>query len=141
MEKILIINGPNLNLLGKRNTDIYGKEKLSEINHKLKNYAEEISMKLMFKQSNHEGEIIDMIQNSGDMDGIILNPGGYTHTSVSIRDAVEAIDIPVIEVHLSNIYAREDFRKNSIIAPVCEGQISGFGWESYKLGIEYLKEK
>lgn len=138
MVKIQIINGPNLNLLGKRETAIYGTQSFEDFFKDLKEiYAAEVE--LSYFQSNVEGEIVNQIQNAGEkMKGIVLNSAGYTHTSVAIRDAIAAISIPVIEVHLSNVYAREDFRHTSLIAPVCKGVIAGFGLDSYVLAIDSL---
>ncbi len=133
--KILVIHGPNLNLLGSRETDIYGNQSLDEINNSLKKLAEELGSKLTIQQSNHEGEIVELIQNSKDYSAILINPAAYTHTSIAIRDAIAAINIPTIEVHLSNIYEREEFRQRSLLAPVVSGQISGFGPQSYLLGL------
>ncbi|MBM3252247.1 MAG: type II 3-dehydroquinate dehydratase [Candidatus Omnitrophica bacterium] len=137
MDKILVIHGPNLNLLGKREVNIYGKESLDDINSKLKKSAERLKVKLEIKQSNHEGELVDLIGNAKkNFKAILLNPAAYTHTSVAIRDAIAACGIPTVEVHLSNIYSREDFRQTSLTAPVCAGQVSGFGLNSYLLGLE-----
>jgi len=138
MKKILIIHGPNLNLLGEREEDIYGKTSLDEINRSLEKKASELNLSIEPFQSNHEGEIVQKLQESKQdgFDAIVINPAAYTHTSVAIRDAVSAIDIPVIEVHLSNIYAREEFRRTSLIAPVAAGQIAGFGPNSYILGLQ-----
>lgn len=137
--KILIIHGPNLNLLGKREVEVYGKVTLESINKELKSLAEKKGVELEFLQSNHEGEIVDAIGKSpSQFSGILINPAAYTHTSVAIRDAIAAISLPVVEVHLSNIYSREEFRHNSLIAPVAKGQISGFGERSYFLGLEAL---
>jgi len=133
--KILIIHGPNLNLLGKRESDIYGTKTLDEINSLLKKLAKELKVELDIKQSNHEGEIVDIIQRSKNCDALVINPAAYTHTSVAIRDAIAAIEVPAVEVHLSNIHKREEFRHKSLIAPVAYGQISGFGYESYLLGL------
>ncbi|MCG2715083.1 MAG: type II 3-dehydroquinate dehydratase [Candidatus Marinimicrobia bacterium] len=141
MESFRIIHGPNLNLLGKRKPEVYGKLTLNEINRKIRDFAESKGVSVDIIQSNHEGDIIDAIQKSGGYSGIILNPGGFTHSSVAIRDAVEAIDVPVIEVHLSNIYSREPFRRKSLIAPVCVGQISGLGYHGYILALEYFINK
>ena len=138
MESFRVIHGPNLNLLGRRDPQHYGSLTLEELNTKITEYAHDKNVDVEFLQSNHEGDIIDAIQNSGGVTGIILNPGGFTHSSVAIRDAIEAVDTPVIEVHLSNIQARETFRQHSLIAPVCIGQISGFGYQSYVLAIEYF---
>jgi 3-dehydroquinate dehydratase-2 len=134
--KILIINGPNLNLLGKRNPQIYGNESFDDYLMGLKSKFE---AEIDFFQSNSEGEIIDKLQ-SAQCDGIIINAGGYTHTSVAIRDCIEAISTPVIEVHISNISARESFRHESLLSPVCQGCIFGFGIKGYELGIRYYTE-
>ncbi|RJQ52789.1 MAG: type II 3-dehydroquinate dehydratase [Nitrospiraceae bacterium] len=133
--KILIIHGPNLNLLGKREADIYGKSTLDEINAMITKLAKELNFEVDIKQSNHEGDIVDWIQNSKDYFALVINPAAYTHTSVAIRDAIAAVRIPAVEVHLSNIHRREEFRQKSLIAPVAYGQISGFGSESYLLGL------
>jgi 3-dehydroquinate dehydratase-2 len=136
--KLLIINGPNLNLVGRREKDVYGSQAFSTYLKKLrKNYPE---LHLDYVQTNIEGEIIDALQKAGLLyDGIILNAGGYTHTSVSIADAVKAITTRVIEVHISNIFARESFRHTSLIAPVVKGSIIGFGMESYRLAVESFR--
>ena len=138
MDKILVIHGPNLNLLGTREKDIYGETTLAEINKKLKAIAVENKIELSIVQSNHEGEMVDAIQKakSDGVKAILINPAAYTHTSVAIRDAIAAVDIPAVEVHLSNIYAREEFRHTSLSAPVCHGQITGFGVNSYYLGLQ-----
>ena len=133
--KIMVIHGPNLNLLGTRETDIYGSLKLKEINNSLKALAKGLGVNISIFQSNHEGEIVDLIQNSGDYSAIIINPAAYTHTSIAIRDAIAAVKTPAVEVHLSNIYSREKFRHKSVIAPVTVGQISGFGPEGYMLAL------
>ena len=133
--KVLVIHGPNLNLLGSREENIYGSIKLETINKELKKRATEKGMQLETFQSNHEGEIVDKIGNA-KVDFILINPAAYTHTSIAIRDAILAIKVPVIEVHLSNIYKREEFRHKSMISPVCEGQIAGFGANSYYLALE-----
>jgi 3-dehydroquinate dehydratase-2 len=136
MKKILVIHGPNLGLLGKREPQIYGKVSLEKINQGLKYAAKKANIALTIVQSNHEGEIVDLIGESRNkFDAMIINPAAYTHTSVAIRDAIAAAGIRTIEVHLSNIYAREEFRQTSLIAPVCAGQISGFGAESYNLAL------
>jgi 3-dehydroquinate dehydratase-2 len=136
-KNIVIINGPNLNLVGVREPEIYGNQSFEEYFKSLNTQYK--LLKLDYYQSNIEGEIINKIQEVGfSADGIILNAGGYTHTSVAIADAIKAIDTPVIEVHISNVDAREDFRRISIIGPVCLGSISGFGLQSYKLAIEYF---
>ena len=134
MKKILVIHGPNLDLLGKREPEIYGKVTLEKINKELKALAKKSKVSLTIAQSNHEGEIIDLIGDAKKkFDCLIINPAAYTHTSVAIRDAIAATKLKTIEVHLSNIYAREEFRQTSLIAPVCVGSISGFGAHSYIL--------
>lgn len=136
MKKILIINGPNLNLLGTREKAIYGTETLEDIARKTSIEAGKLNVDVEFIQTNHEGEIIDKIHGArGTTDVIIINPGAYTHYSLAIRDAIKAVEIPAIEIHLSNIHAREEFRSHSVIAPVCVGQICGFGSTSYILGL------
>ncbi|MBF0532445.1 MAG: type II 3-dehydroquinate dehydratase [Candidatus Omnitrophica bacterium] len=141
-KKILVIHGPNLNLLGQRETDIYGAATLAEINRRLETAARSFGLDIVIWQSNHEGEIVDKIGKSAPegFAGILINPAAYTHTSVAIRDAVAAVKLPVVEVHLSNIHAREEFRHKSLIAPVCVGQISGFWGGSYLLGLQALKD-
>lgn len=137
MAKILVIHGPNLNLLGSREPDIYGKATLENINEQIKSLASKEDIGIEIIQSNHEGEIVDHIGRAkDDFDLLLINPAAYTHTSVAIRDAISAIGIPAIEVHLSNIYSREEFRHTSLIAPVCHGQVSGFGMHSYILGLQ-----
>jgi 3-dehydroquinate dehydratase II len=132
----LILHGPNLNLLGTREPGVYGTSTLEQINSDLKNIADQMGIELKFRQSNIEGELVDAIQDARLWaDGIVLNAGGYTHTSVAIRDAITAVKIPVVEVHLSNVFAREEFRHVSLISPVCQGSISGFGAFSYELGL------
>ncbi len=133
--KVLVIHGPNLNLLGSREPSIYGSQTLDEINKSLNSLAAELGLELTIHQSNHEGEIVDLIQNSNDHKAILINPAAYTHTSIAIRDAIAAVKIPAIEVHLSNIHEREEFRQKSLIAPEAAGQISGFGPQSYLLGL------
>ncbi|MBT5438356.1 3-dehydroquinate dehydratase [Crocinitomicaceae bacterium] len=135
--KLAIINGPNLNLLGSRENDIYGDTSFDDYFNVLKS---RFKLELDYFQSNIEGELIDYLQKV-NCDGIVLNGGGYTHTSVSLRDCISAIDTPVVEVHLSNISARESFRHDSLLSPVCEGSIYGFGLKSYDLAIEYFIEK
>ncbi|MFH1778739.1 MAG: type II 3-dehydroquinate dehydratase [Candidatus Omnitrophota bacterium] len=135
--KILVIHGPNLNLLGERQPDIYGKFTLEEINSQLKKIAKNEKVDLEIFQSNHEGEIVEKIGKAkGKADCLLINPAAYTHTSVAIRDAIEGVGIPTVEVHISNIYAREEFRHTSLIAPVAVGQVCGFGINSYKLGLK-----
>ena len=139
MKKILVIHGPNLNLLGKREPGIYGKTTLKQINQALEKAAKKYKIKLIAKQSNHEGEIVDLIgKNKNKASGILINPAAYTHTSVAIRDAILAAGIPTIEVHLSNIHSREEFRHKSLISPVVKGTVMGFGPKSYILGLEAL---
>ena len=144
--KILVVNGPNMNLLGTREPEIYGNFSLEDVNNELVEFSKNIdsSIELTFFQSNHEGEIVDKIQSAKDnFDGIIINPAAYTHTSVAIADAIKGVNIPSVEVHLSNIASREDFRKTSYIAPNCLGQITGFKKDGYKLALiglyNYLK--
>ena len=141
-KKILVLHGPNLNLLGKREKKVYGKMSLEKINSELKKIAKELKVDLEIKQSNIEGELVNFIQKAGrnGCKGILINPAAYTHTSVAIRDAIAAIKLPVVEVHISNIYKREEFRHKSLIAPVAVGQIAGFGKESYILGLMALVE-
>ncbi|MDE5079595.1 MAG: type II 3-dehydroquinate dehydratase [Trichodesmium sp. St2_bin6] len=143
---ILVLHGPNLNLLGLREPGIYGSVTLDNINRLLEQEAEAIGVKISISQSNHEGVLVDLIHSSSEQhQGILINAGAYTHTSVAIRDAISGINIPTVEVHLSNIYSREEFRHHSFIAPVAIGQISGFGSESYLLGLKaivnYLKNR
>lgn len=140
MKKILIINGPNLNLLGTRDNEIYGSQTLQDIEKLCFDKCKELDFHLQTYQSNHEGYIIDKIHEEYiNIDCIIINPGAFTHYSIAIRDAIESIDKPVIEVHISNIYNREEFRRKSVIAPVCFGQITGFGYNSYLLALEAAK--
>jgi 3-dehydroquinate dehydratase-2 len=136
MKKILIINGPNLNLLGSREPDIYGKKTLNDIEEECKKEFKNI--KIIFTQSNSESEIIELIHNTNQYSGIIINAGAFTHTSIAIHDALKAIKLPKVEVHISNIYNREDFRKKSFISPVVDGIIAGFGTNVYKLAINSL---
>jgi len=140
--RILIINGPNLNMLGKREPGIYGSDTLEKINQEIASHAEANNISVEFVQSNTEGVIVDYIQGShgeSGFDGIILNAGAFTHYSYAIRDAISSVDTPVVEVHLSNIHAREEFRHKSVLAGVCIGQISGFGKYSYTLALEYFR--
>jgi 3-dehydroquinate dehydratase-2 len=139
-KKVLVLHGPNLNMLGHREHDIYGSDTLAEINAALLSLASELNLDLRIVQSNHEGALIDEIQRALEWgDGIVINGGAYTHTSYAIRDAIAAVALPTVEVHMSQIYAREEFRHLSVIAPVCRGQISGFGRDSYLLGLRALK--
>ncbi|WP_068557873.1 type II 3-dehydroquinate dehydratase [Thermotalea metallivorans] len=139
--KVLVIHGPNLNLLGIREKDIYGNHDLSFVNEYIRQEAETLGLEVEIFQSNHEGEIIDRLQHAmGKVDGIIMNPGAFTHYSYAIADAIAGISIPTVEVHLSNIHGREEFRRKSVIAPVCIGQISGFAHVSYALALRALLE-
>lgn len=139
LKKILIINGPNLNLIGQRQPDIYGNESLDEINKQIVDKCKVLGVDVSFYQSNHEGALIDKIHQAMDkVDGIIINAGAFTHYSYAIADAIACCGLPVIEVHLSNIYARETFRTNSVLSPVCCGTIAGFGKQSYLLAVDAL---
>ena len=141
MRSILILHGPNLNLLGTREPDVYGTLTLAEIDRRLAEYGQTLELDVRIYQSNSEGALIDALHEARNWaDGVVFNPGGYTHTSVALRDAVAAVGMPVIEVHLSNTQAREEFRHTSLIAPVCKGSIMGFGWISYKLALLALAE-
>ncbi len=134
--KILVIHGPNLNLLGKREPDIYGNSTLDDINKRLAALAGELGVEVVFFQSNHEGELVQKIQDAmGECQAIVINPGAYTHTSVALRDAISSSGIPTVETHISNIYRREEFRKHSYISGVAVGQITGFGADSYLLAL------
>jgi 3-dehydroquinate dehydratase-2 len=139
MNPVLVLHGPNLNLLGQREPDVYGRVDLAEIDRRLVEAGLRMGLEVRAFQSNHEGALIDQLhQAQAWAEGIVFNPAGYTHTSVALRDAVAAISLPVVEVHLSNTQAREDFRHISMIAPVCIGTIAGFGWRSYLLGLQAL---
>ena len=139
-KKVLILNGPNINLTGQRETGFYGKESLDEINNEIEFCSHELGIECDFFQSNSEGEIIDKIHSSiAEYDGCVINAGAYTHYSYAIRDAIASVHKPFVEAHMSNIYAREDFRHKSVISPVCAGQIAGFGKMSYILALQALK--
>jgi 3-dehydroquinate dehydratase-2 len=141
LKKVLVINGPNLNLLGVREPGVYGSLSLQDIQNKLQGLADGLSLELEFYQSNHEGGIIDTLHLAlGQVDGILINPGAFTHYSYAIRDAISSIALPVVEVHMSNIHKREAFRHLSVIAPVAVGQVSGFGAYSYEVGLRALHQ-
>ena len=141
MTNILVLHGPNLNLLGTRQPEVYGKMTLDNINQELTKFAAKHQVELRIQQSNHEGDLIDAIHVGRNWaDGILFNPGAFTHYSYALRDAIASVGLPTVEAHLSNIHAREEFRHNSVIAPVCVGQICGFGWRSYLLGLQALLE-
>ena len=140
MKRILVLHGPNLNLLGQREPEVYGRQTLADIDSELSLLAEELNLAIDTFQSNHEGDLIDRIHGAAEngFSGIIINPGGLTHTSVALRDAISAIELPVVEAHLSNIHARESFRNHSYVAGVVVGQVSGFGAASYQLALRGL---
>jgi 3-dehydroquinate dehydratase-2 len=146
VKHILIIHGPNLNLLGRREKDIYGHSSLDDINRQLASLADELKVSVSFFQSNSEGDLVTAIQNAlGTYDALVINPGAYTHTSIALRDAIAGTELPAVEVHLSNIYRREEFRKKSMLADAAVGQITGFQVDSYLLGlraaVNYLSNK
>jgi len=146
VKHILIIHGPNLNLLGRREKDIYGHSSLDDINRQLASLAEELKVSVSFFQSNSEGDLVNAVQNAlGTYDALVINPGAYTHTSIALRDAIAGTELPAVEVHLSNIYRREEFRKKSMLADVAVGQITGFQVDSYLLGlraaVNYLRNR
>lgn len=140
MTAILVIHGPNLNMLGQREPEVYGSLTLDEINQRMQHYSSKQNIDLRLFQSNHEGSLIDALHDATEWaDGVVFNPGAYTHTSYAIRDAISAIGLPVVEVHMSNVHGRESFRHRSVLAPVCLGQVVGFGWRSYLLGLQALQ--
>lgn len=139
MTTILLLHGPNLNLLGTREPEVYGSTTLADVNERLTQAASARGVDLVAYQSNHEGALVDKLHEARTWaDGVIFNPGAYTHTSIALRDAIAGTGLAVVEVHLSNVHAREEFRHKSLLAPVCVGQISGFGWRSYLLGLEAM---
>lgn len=140
LNKILVIHGPNLNWLGKREPAVYGSQTLADLNKLLTGYAEDNALELKIFQSNSEGQLIDIIQQESTWaEAILINPGAYTHYSYALRDALAGVDLPVVEVHLSNIHTREEFRHHSVIAPIAVGQICGFGFDSYLLGLKAIE--
>lgn len=139
--QLLVLHGPNLNMLGKREPQVYGSQTLVQINQALVRLGKDLSLRVVCKQSNHEGELIDWIQEAPKTyRGVLINPGALSHTSIALRDAIAAVDIPCVEVHLSNVAKREPFRHHSFITPVCIGILAGFGLESYLLGLRALAE-
>jgi len=139
--RILVLNGPNLNLLGRRQPEVYGRETLADIELLMRNHADALHVELKFVQSNHEGDLVDAIQEHLDWDGMIINAGAYTHTSLAIADAITSVQVPTVEVHLSNIYARERIRHRSLLAPVVWGQVSGLGYRGYLAALDALQRR
>jgi len=140
--RYLLIHGPNLNLLGEREPAVYGRDTLEQINQRLTSWAQAVGIELRIVQSNHEGEIVDLIQEAREWAmGLVINPGAYTHYSYAIRDCIAGVGLPAIEVHLSNVHTREEFRHHSVIAPVCRGQIIGLGWYGYMLALQALAQE
>ena len=136
---LLLLHGPNLNMLGSRQPDVYGRMTLDEVNEAVKRHLEPYAVDIRIQQSNHEGDLVDMLHAGRHWaDGLVFNPGAYAHTSIALRDAIASIELPVVEVHLSNVHGREAFRHHSMLAGVCLGQIAGFGWHSYILGVDAL---
>jgi 3-dehydroquinate dehydratase-2 len=141
MKEVLVLHGPNLNLLGEREPEVYGRMTLADLDQRLEQQARALGVRVRSVQSNSEGALIDALHEARRWaSGVVFNPGAYTHTSLALRDAVSAIGLPVVEVHMSNVYAREAFRHVSLIAPACVGKIAGFGWRSYSLGLRALVE-
>jgi 3-dehydroquinate dehydratase-2 len=136
--RILVLNGPNLNLLGTRQPEVYGRQTLEDIEALVRRRAEALGVEVAFQQSNHEGALIDAIHGHRDWDGIIINPGGYTHTSIALADALASVPVPTVEVHLSNIHKREEYRRRSYVAEQAWGQITGFGWRGYLAALDLL---
>jgi len=141
-KKIMVINGPNLNMLGIREPEVYGNRTYADLENYIEEYGEEKGVEITVMQSNSEGEIIDFIHHTmNGYDGIVINPGAYTHYSYAIRDALASVNVPAVEVHLSNVYTREEFRHTSVTAPACRGQIAGLGFRGYLLAVDYLLEE
>ncbi|MBB5173087.1 type II 3-dehydroquinate dehydratase [Texcoconibacillus texcoconensis] len=139
MDKVLILNGPNLNRLGTREPDVYGRESLEDLKKRLDKFGNKRGVSIRMEQSNHEGELVDLLHTAEeDCQGIVINPAAFTHYSYALRDAIASLSIPTVEVHLSNVHARESFRQTSVTAPVCVGQLSGFGFLGYEMAIDYL---
>ena len=140
--KIMVLNGPNINLMGIREPEIYGTKTYADLENYIESYCEEKGIEVVVLQSNHEGELIDFIHHAlGNYDGIVINPGAYTHYSYAIHDALSSVMLPAVEVHISNIHKREEFRRTSVTAPACVGQIAGLGFRGYRLAIDYLTDE